>query len=81
MDAVVRNALVAIDRRAWDEMKRLLHPYLHWTAKDGRTIRGRKNVIAYLADAPPSAPPSAPPARHELRDGQIYRWVEDGWCG
>lgn len=77
MDAVVRNALVAIDRRAWDEMKRLLHPYLQWTAKDGRTIRGRKNVIAYLADASPSAPP----ARHELRDGQIYRWVEDGWCG
>jgi hypothetical protein len=74
MDAVVRDVLAAIDRRAWGDVKGLLHPYLHWTGKDGRTIRGRKNVIAYLAEAPPSMPP----ARHELRDAQIYRWVEDG---
>ena len=35
-------------------------------------LRGRNNVLGSLADAPPSEPP----ARHEIRDGQIYRWFE-----
>ncbi len=34
-------------RRDWDELRLLLHPY--WTSSDGRTIRGRRNVLAYLA--------------------------------
>ena len=73
MDAVVRKAVSAIERRDWDALTALLHPYVHWTRPDGRTIRGRKKVLAQLA----ATPPSGPPARHELRDEQIYRWTED----
>ncbi len=53
-------------------MRAVLHPYLHWTSADGHTVRGRNNVLAALSEAPPTAPP----AHHELRDDQIYRWVE-----
>ena len=66
------RALAAIRRQDWDDVKLLLHPYLHWTCADGRVIRGRKNVLAYLA----ASPVATPPPSHELRDGQIYRWVE-----
>ena len=72
MEHLVLRVLQAIEGRAWSEVKGLLHPYLHWTGKDGRTVRGRANVLAYLAEAPPTASPT----RYELRDGQIYRWVE-----
>jgi len=35
-------------------------------------VRGRRNVIAMLS----RDPPPAPPAWHELRDGQVYRWID-----
>ena len=68
----VNGALAAIERRAWEHLKPLLHPYLHWTTKDGQVLRGRKRVMAKLIDAPPSGPPSS----CEIRDGQIYRWID-----
>ncbi|BBH63512.1 hypothetical protein ACTI_01970 [Actinoplanes sp. OR16] len=61
-------AAVARDDRA--ALVQLLHPYLHWT-EGGRTIRGRKNVLARFADGPPPEPA----ASIELRDAQIYRWA------
>ena len=70
MDRVVRDAAAAAERREWDVLKPLLHPYLHWT-ECGVTIRGRTKVLAHLANSAFSGPPAA----HELRDGQIYRWV------
>jgi hypothetical protein len=45
-------------------VRRVLHPYLHWT------LRGRNQVIAMLE----CGGTLAAPARVELRDGQIYRW-------
>jgi SnoaL-like domain len=72
VDQVVRHAVNAIELRDWQQLKALLHPYLHWTRADGRTLRGRNNVLAYLA----AAPAGRPPTRSEIRDGQIYRWVE-----
>ncbi len=72
MDRVVREVVLAIERGDRDLLKPLLHPYLRWTGRDGTTIRGRNRVLAHLdqrADV-------GPPARHELRDGQVYRWVE-----
>jgi hypothetical protein len=53
-------------------VKALLHPYLRWMCADGRTVRGRSKVLAYLA----ATPPHDPPGRYEIRDGQIYRWIE-----
>lgn len=69
---VIGDAVQAIECRDWRRLKALLHPYLHWTGADGRTIRGRKNVLAHLERAPTGGPPAA----HELRDEQVYRWVE-----
>ena len=69
---LVRQVLGAIRRQDWDGLRPLLHPYLHWTGRDGRSIRGRTNVLAYLA----STPAAELPRQHEIRDGQIYRWVE-----
>jgi hypothetical protein len=71
---IVRQAVAAIRRQDWDALKPLLHPYLYWTRPDGHVIRGRKNVLAYLA----STLTSGPPRDHEIRDAQIYRWVERG---
>jgi hypothetical protein len=71
-DAVVHDAVAAIERRDWDALTALLHPYLHYVSSDGRRVRGRKNVLAELAVASRIGAPS----RYELRDGQIYRWVE-----
>ena len=68
----VSNVLDAIERRDWDRLNRLLHPYVHWTTAADEQLRGRNNVIARLANDPPPAPP----AWHELRDGQIYRWID-----
>jgi len=72
MDLVVLEAVAAIEGRDWNRLKPLLHPYLHWTGRDGQTIRGRVKVLRHLGDWPPSGPP----ARYELRDGQIYRWFQ-----
>ena len=63
----------AIDSRDWDALEGLLHPHLHWTGRAGGRIRGRRNVIAHLLGGGPVGTPS----RYELRDGQIYRWVEE----
>lgn len=69
---VVQEAVLAIEHRDWTGLRILLHPYIHWTGDDGGTIRGRKNVLERLKQTAPSGPP----AMRELRDGQIYRWVE-----
>jgi hypothetical protein len=70
VDEIVRAALDAVTDRDWDTVRRVLHPYLHWTLTDGRTLRGRNQVIAMLE----CGGTLAAPARVELRDGQIYRW-------
>jgi hypothetical protein len=72
MDPVVGQAVAAIADRDWARLKPLLHPYLHWTDPDGRTTRGRDKVLRQLD----GGPPPGPPARCELRDGQIYRWLQ-----
>ena len=55
---------------AWDELRPLLHPYLHFT--DGATtLRGRNQVLRHLADHPTPRPPTDV----EVRDGQVYRWI------
>ncbi|WP_433294885.1 nuclear transport factor 2 family protein [Actinoplanes sp. CA-030573] len=68
MDDIVAAVLDAAARQDRAALVPLLHPYLHWTS-GGRTIRGRTNVFAHLAEL--RAPDS-----YELRDGQIYRWTE-----
>jgi hypothetical protein len=72
-DGPVAEILTAIERRGWDRLRPLLHPYVHWNTADGDVIRGRKRVMAHLASEPGSAAPSS----YELRDGQVYRWTED----
>ena len=51
-------------------LRRVLHPYLHWTDGPLR-LRGRNHVLAHLA----TLTSVDPPASIELRDGQIYRWT------
>jgi hypothetical protein len=68
----VSNVLDAIERRDWDRLERLLHPYVHWTTAAEEHLRGRRNVIARLANDPVPGPP----AWHELRDDQVYRWID-----
>lgn len=70
MDDVIVEALGAIERGDATVLRRLLHPYLHWT-DGGVRLRGRVNVLAHLA----AHPVTGPPAAYELRDGQIYRWT------
>ncbi len=55
-----------------DALRLLLHPYLHWTLEDGTVLRGRRNVLAMLEQAAPLDLPSDV----ELRDGQVYRWID-----
>ena len=74
MDQVVLDARAAIEAGDWARLRPLLHPYLHWTAPGGHTVRGRSNVLSQLA----RTPRAGLPARYELRDGQIYRWIEAG---
>ncbi|MDQ6917725.1 MAG: nuclear transport factor 2 family protein [Candidatus Dormibacteraeota bacterium] len=71
-ELVIEQVLHAIDGADWARLRFLLHPYLHWSTTDGTRIRGRTNVLARLREFPPTGPPRI----HELRDGQIYRWVE-----
>ena len=60
----------AMDSQRWDELRPLLHPYLHFT--DGATtLRGRNQVLQHLADHPTPRPPTDV----EVRDGQVYRWI------
>jgi len=72
MDEVVRRAHEAMQVQDWDDVRFLLHPYLHWTSADGRTVRGRTKILAMLAERDPPLWPSSV----ELRDDQIYRWQE-----
>jgi hypothetical protein len=71
MDAVVERLLCALRSRDGEQVRLALHPYVRWELADGRTVYGRRRVLAMLADASlPDAPSSI-----ELRDGQIYRWA------
>jgi hypothetical protein len=70
---VVEQAVRAIEDCDWSRLKLMLHPYIRWTLDDGRTIQGRNRILAHL-DA---GVVTRPPVRHELRDGQIYWWVEE----
>jgi hypothetical protein len=76
MDDVVRRARAAMQAHNWDDLRLLLHPYLHWRGTDGRTVRGRSKIIAMLAERDPPLWPTSV----ELRDDQIYRWQEP-WRG
>ncbi len=69
MDQVVRDTLAAIERRDQDALRRVLHPYLHWSDPHA-TLRGRTKVLRHLE----AHPDPGPPRDYELRDGQIYRW-------
>ena len=71
-DATVKKALAMIRAGNRKALKAVLHPYLRWTSSDGRSIHGRTNVLAYLA----TASITQPPRDVELRDEQIYRWLE-----
>ena len=71
-DPVIAAVLDAIAARDWERLKPLLHPYLHWS-DDQITTRGRAKLLAHLAERSADAPVGRP-ARHELRDGQVYRW-------
>ena len=63
--------LKAILREDGEDLRLLLHPYLHWTREDGTVLRGRRNVLAMLeVNGPPALP-----SQIELRDGQVYRWT------
>ncbi len=75
IDAELTTAIGAERTSDWDELRLLLHPY--WTSSDTRTIRGRRNVLAYLA----ATRPAGSPTEYELRDAQIYRWKEPGGIG
>jgi hypothetical protein len=71
MDAMVRRALDALAARDEHAIREALHPYLHWTLRDGSVVRGRTKMLDALAGALPGEPVEV-----ELRDGQIYRWTE-----
>lgn len=66
-----RDVLDDLARGDLESLRLKLHPYLHWETPDGRTIRGRRNVLAELEGGTPACEPRAV----ELRDGQIYRWL------
>jgi hypothetical protein len=69
---VIPRVIEAVAAGHWDNVKLLLHPYLHWTQEDGVTRRGRSNVLRWLLSRQRAL---APPERFELRDGQVYRWI------
>ncbi len=72
MDAAVERALDLIAQRDWVAIREVLHPYLHWTRRDGSVVRGRRNLIAEVERGiTPSVPETI-----ALRTGQIYRWTE-----
>jgi hypothetical protein len=72
MDPVVRDVLEAAARRDWDTLRLKLHPYIRWKLNSGKTLSGRNAVLAMLAETPPPTEPAA----YEVRDGQIYRWMD-----
>lgn len=70
-DPAVQRALAALATADGAEIREALHPYLHWTRADGTVLRGRAQMLEALAGGLPGVP-----IEIELRDGQIYRWVE-----
>ena len=72
MEPIISDALEAAAARDWEGLKLLLHPYLHWSEPEGVSLRGRANVLRWLASRQTSL---SAPQRFELRDGQIYRWA------
>lgn len=68
----VGNVLATIERQDWTRLRRLLHPEVHWTTAVEEHLHGPTAVINCLS----KDPPPAPPAYHELRDGQIVRWID-----
>jgi hypothetical protein len=69
MEPPTAAAWNAVDSGEWDELRGLLHPYVHFT--DGTVaLRGRTQVLAHLR----SHPTPKPPTTVEIRDGQVYRW-------
>ena len=71
---VLVNAIVdAVAAGDPDRTKLLLHPYLHWTDRDGVRTRGRVKVLALLRSRDSAL---EPPSAIELRDDQVYRWTE-----
>jgi hypothetical protein len=65
----VAAAWWAIDEMRWDDLRPLLHPYLHWMDRHGE-VRGRSKVLGHLRDVPTPKPP----AHVQIRHGQVYRW-------
>jgi hypothetical protein len=68
----VSNVLATVERQDWTRLHRLLHPEVHWTTAVEEHLHGPKAVITQLEQDPPPAPP----AYHDLRDGQIIRWID-----
>jgi 16S rRNA G966 N2-methylase RsmD len=68
----VEFALEAMGSQDWVRLRTMLHPYVRWTAADGMLLRGRLNVLAMLATSSEQAAPSD----YEIRDEQIYRWMQ-----
>ena len=63
-------AWAAMDRADWGALRPLLHPDLHF--EDRRTrVRGRRDLLAHLAEVPTPRPPT----EVEIRGGRVYRWV------
>lgn len=60
----------AMDVGAWDDLRPLLHPHLHF-ADGAVSLRGRNQVLAHLRSHPTPRPPTAV----DVRDGQVFRWV------
>lgn len=66
----VRAVCGAVAVNDWLALRRVLHPYLHFTDERGRTTGGRLKVIAPMREIDVLGPP----VDIELRDGQVYRW-------
>jgi hypothetical protein len=67
----VTTVISAVAGDEWVVLRRVLHPYLRFTAERGRTTRGRTKVIALLR----MTERLETPAEVRLRDGQVYLWV------
>jgi hypothetical protein len=70
-EAMVKEIVDAVAVRDPDRTKLLLHPYLHWTDRDGDRKRGRMKVLALLRSRDGAL---GPPTAIEFRDEQVYRW-------